>query len=134
MKNSIAAVLFSFIAVVAIAQQESPATNSTGMIKLRAKVMAMHQLGEFSGTVLPVDFDARFALMLRIDAAVPPVPELNPGTEVTFAILSPTRAFGRVPKRGKTYNFVLCREVVKGKATLSGLGVQVKGGSLGTRG
>ena len=131
MRYGIVAVVLSFVALFANAQQESAATHATDTIKLRAKVMAIHQLEEVSGTVVPVDFDPRFALTLRIETVVPPVAELMPDAEVTFAIHSPALAFSGDPKRGTTYNLVLCRRIVNGKPKFFGFGVQLKGGSLG---
>jgi hypothetical protein len=93
-------------------------------------VIAVRELGESSGTALPVDVDARFALTLRIVKEAPLIPEWKPGSEVTFAIHSPTLAFAGDPKIGKTYNFALCREVVNDKVRFSGLGVKLKRGSI----
>ena len=61
-----------------------------------------------------------------------PVPELKPGSEVTFAINSPALVFGDDPQTGKAYEFDLCRKIRNGEVKFSQLGVRFNGGTLGS--
>src|SRR5262245_20151233 len=92
-------------------------------INLRATVQAIAPLSTFSGTAIRVAGDPRFALVMRIESAVPAVGNLNKGTVTTFAIHSPSLLFDGEATIGKTYDFLLCRQVEHGKVTYSGLKV-----------
>jgi hypothetical protein len=96
-------------------------------IYLRATVQkAVVPLADFSGSVIPVDIDPRFALTVRIESTVPAAPNFIAGAVVTLAIHSPSLLFaggpttGR-PRKGRTYDFVLYREIEDGKVRFIGI-------------
>src|SRR5215467_597849 len=92
-------------------------------INLRATVQSITLLSTFSGTAIRVAGDPRFALTMRIESAVPAIGNLKKGTVTTFAIHSPSLLFDGDPTIGKTYDFLLCREIDHGKVTYIGLRV-----------
>jgi len=53
--------------------------QSTEEIHIRANIKAIVMLSRFSGTVIPVDFDPRFALTLHIVSARPSVKGISGG-------------------------------------------------------
>ena len=120
-------------AVVALAQQHHPEKRmTTDEIQLRAKVNAIVPLQDFSGSVLPVDIDPRFALTVIVVSAVPTIDELKPRAVVTFAIHSPEIVFAGDATKGRTYTFSLCRESENGNVRFRGLGVRLaQGASVG---
>jgi len=91
------------------------AQSANDEIRLRATVQSVVLLGDFSGVVIPVHFDPRFALTVRIESASPPVAGFAPGSVVTFGIHSPTLLFAGEPAKGKTYDFVLHRKTESGR-------------------
>jgi hypothetical protein len=122
MKAAIAIAIVCFCTVMLSAQHHEAETQpAIHNIRLRASVQAMAALADLSGEVTPIDFDPEFALTLRIESAVPAVPNLARGAIVTFGIHSPTLLFAGEPQKGKTYDFSLRRSVVNGKAKFSGL-------------
>ena len=88
---------------------------------MRATVQAIVPLTNFSGSVTPVAGDPRFALTVRIESIDPSITNFSAGTVATFAIHSPALLFGPKPAKGKTYDFVLTREIEDGKVRFSGL-------------
>src|SRR5215469_12443461 len=91
------------------------AQSANDEIHLRAAVQAVVPLTSFSGTATPVDVDPRFALTVHIESVVPTVTNFSAGAAVTFAIHSPSLLFAGEPAKGKTYDFVLQREIKDGK-------------------
>ena len=81
-------------------------------------------LSHFAGKVMPVDFDPRFALTVRIESAVPADTNFTAGAVVTFAIHSPVLLFEGAAKKGKTYDFWLQREIQDGKKSFFALEVR----------
>jgi hypothetical protein len=98
--------------------------QSSEEIHLRANVKAIVMLSHFSGKVIPVDFDPRFALTLRIESARPSVNRFHESAVVTFAIHSPSELFVKPPRNGKTYNFSLSRTTEDGKVRFCCLQVE----------
>ena len=92
-------------------------------IHLRATVRAVSPLASFSGTIIPVDFDPRFALTVRIESAAPANDNFTKGAVVTFAIHSPALLFCGQRANGKTYVFSLHHTIENGKVTFGGLAV-----------
>jgi len=90
-------------------------------IRLRATVQAVFPLADYSGEVTPVALDPRFGLRMRIESAIPAVPELAAGAVVTFAIHSPSLLFHTEPKMGETYDFILYKRVREAKVKFVGL-------------
>jgi hypothetical protein len=80
-------------------------------IHLRVTVQNVVPLTDFSGKITQVDFDARFALTVRIESVVPAVGSFTVGAVVAFAIHSPALLFGENATKGKTYDFSLQREL-----------------------
>jgi hypothetical protein len=105
----------SLLACVAQAQ------STEDKIHLRATVKAIVMLSHFSGEVITVDLDPRFALTLRIESANPSVYSFREGALVTLAIHSPALLFGGKPKEGETYNFSLSRTTENRKIRFFGL-------------
>jgi len=93
-------------------------------VRLRATVQAIAPLTGFSGAITRVDVDPRFALTVRIESAFPAVAGFGAGAVITFAIHSPSMLFLGKPTKGKTYDFVLYREVEDGKTRFFGLNVR----------
>jgi hypothetical protein len=85
--------------------------NNDDEVRLRATVKAIVPLADFSGAITPVDVDPRFALTVRIETAVPAVPEFGAGAVVTLGIHSPSLLLGVEPAQGKTYEFLLHRRI-----------------------
>ena len=98
--------------------------QSTEEIHLRANMKAIVMLSHFSGTVIPVDFDPRYALTLQIESARPSVNGFRAGAVVTLAIHSPSELFQKQPRKGKTYNFSLSRTTENGKVRFYALQVE----------
>jgi hypothetical protein len=100
------------------------AQGASDEVRLRATVLAVELLADFSGVATPVDFDPRFALTVRIESAVPAVTNFRAGTVVTLAVHSPSLTFAGEPVKGKTYSFLLHRNSEDGKTRFSGLRVR----------
>lgn len=92
------------------------AQTTADEIQLRATVKAVGLLADFPGKAIPVGFDPRFALTVRIESAVPATTDFKLGSVVTFAIHSPALLFAGEPKKGKTYEFSLRRKIEDGKS------------------
>jgi len=90
---------------------------------LRATVQDVVPLADYSGKVIPVDFDQRFALTVRIESVDPAVSGFNAGTVIAFAIHSPALLFRCDATKGKTYDFSL-QEIKHGKTRFFGLKVE----------
>ncbi|HWY58350.1 MAG TPA: hypothetical protein VNZ03_28050 [Terriglobales bacterium] len=90
-------------------------------IHLRATVQAVVPLTSFSGQVTPVDVDPRFALTVHVESAIPALADFTEGSVVALAIHSPSRLFEGEPTNGKTYDFVLHRNMENGKVRFVGL-------------
>lgn len=120
MLRSIATFLFSAVTALAadaIAQREE--------FSLRAVVQDIVPLSSYSGTVMPVDADPRFAVTVRIESIAPALTSFATGATVTFAVHSPSRLFGGASAKGKTYDFTLRRVTAEGKIWYSGLEVRL---------
>jgi hypothetical protein len=92
-------------------------------VKLQAIVKQLAMLTEFSGKAIPVSADPRFALTLRVKSVQPAAQDMAAGSEVTFAIHSPSLLFSGEAQKGKTYVFTVCREVSDGNTKFGGLRV-----------
>ena len=113
----------AILAVSLLAFKAGQAQNSDDEVHLRATVQTVVPLASFSGTVIPVHFDPLFAMTVRIESCVPAVTNFRAGTNVTLAIHSPSMLFAGEPTKGKTYDFVLHREIRDGKVRFFGLHV-----------
>jgi len=89
-------------------------------VHLRGTVENVVMFTEFSGKVIPVDFDPRFVLTIRI-ASGDPEGRFSAGAVVAFAIHSPALLFGAKESKGRTYEFSVHRKVKRGKTTYFGL-------------
>ena len=97
-------------------------TQSTrGEIHLRATVLNIVPLTDFSGKITQVHFDPRFALTVRIESVDPAVGSFTVGAVVAFAIHSPALLFGEDANKGEKYDFSLQREIKHGKTRFFGL-------------
>ena len=105
------AILVMSLWTVAAVQTQS--TNDE--IRLRAAVQSVVPLSDFSGTLIPVGPDPRFALTVRIESAAPKSSNFTTGTVVTPGIHSPSLLFGGEEPKGKTYDFVLHKRTEHGK-------------------
>ena len=112
--------------VTALTWCVAQAAHTTNQVSFRATVQDMVMLSSFSGTIIPVAVDPRYALTLRIESGVPGFPNITAGSVVTFAIHSPSLLFGDDDPKGKTYDFMLHRESQKGKLRYFGLEIQRK--------
>lgn len=98
------------ISIVTCAAAQAQHTHDE--IHLQATVQSVIPLTSFSGQVMRVDVDPRFALTVHIESVVPAVANFTKGAVVTFAIHSPSLLFaGDEPTMGKTYDFYLGREI-----------------------
>jgi hypothetical protein len=93
-------------------------------LHLRATVQAVVLLSSFSGRIIPVDFDPRFAVTMRIESAVPEITNFSAGAIVTFAIHSPSLTFGEKPTEGNSFDVVVHRKVEDGKVRFFGFKVR----------
>ena len=93
--------------------------------RLRATVQGIVPLPSYSGTVMPVGGDPRFALTVRIDSITPAITNFNKGDTVTFAIHSPSRVFGSADPKDNDYDFILSRTISDGKVRYSNLEVRL---------
>ena len=69
----------ALLAASLLAYSASQGQSATDEIHLRATVQDVVLLSHFSGKIIPVDFDPRFALTLRIESVVPPIRVLPSG-------------------------------------------------------
>ena len=91
--------------------------------RMRATVQDFVALSNYSGSVVPVDVDPRFAVIMRVDSITPSLTKFASGATVTFAIHSPSRLFGAADAQGKPYDFVLRRETTGEKTRFLSLEV-----------
>jgi hypothetical protein len=119
MLRSIAILLLSLVASFAV-----DAKTQREQFRVRAQVQDIVALSSFSGSVLPIGSDPRFAVTLRIESVTPADTNFTPGSAVTFAVHSPSRLFAATDAKGKTYDFVVRRATVDGKTRISDLEVR----------
>lgn len=112
--------------VLLLACCAADAQQTNVQIRFRALVQAVVPLSRFSGTVVPVHPDPRFALSLRIESATSGNPDFAKDSGVIFAIHSPTQLFAGEDPKGKTYEFKVRRSSEKGKVRYNGLDVLKK--------
>jgi hypothetical protein len=79
---------------LAAAPKEREAVPTT--IVFSGEVTDLVKLAGYSGEALPVHFDPRFALSVKIEQAKPADPAIAPKQVTVFAIHSPARLFGGV--------------------------------------
>ena len=111
------------IATLVFCGAEAQQTNDS--ISLRATVKEVVMLSSFSGTVLPVDIDSRFALTLHIESVAPVVTNFAVDSVVSFAIHSPSRLFAGENAKDKTFDFSVRHKTEKGKTRYFELAIQV---------
>jgi len=121
MKAAIALAIVLFAGIGVFAQERNARVQGANEVRLKATVLAVVPLSDFSGDAVPVDFDPSFALTVRIKSAIPMVANLRAGAVVNFAIHSPAELFPGDTPKGKTYEFSLCRKVEEGTPKFSGL-------------
>ena len=92
--------------------------------KLRATVLDVVALSSYSGAVLAVGADPRFAVTMRVDSITPALTNFTKGATLTFAVHSPSRLFATGDSKGKTYDFTLRRETAGGNTRYSSLEVR----------
>ena len=92
--------------------------------RVHAEVQEIVALSSFSGTVVPVGVDPRFAVTLRVDSVTPSLTNFTKGATVTFAVHSRSQLFGSADAKGKSYDFTLRRETAGGKTRYSSLEVR----------
>lgn len=113
--------LFAVLGVTLLACTAGRTQSASNEIQFRAVVQAVAPLSTFSGAVTPVGVDPRFALTVHIESVVATITDFSAGAQVTFAIHSPSLLFAGEPTQGKTYDFVLHREMKDGKVRFIGL-------------
>ena len=116
--------LLAILSVSLLASSASQARTNIDEIHLRATVQDVVLLTDFSGKVIPVNFDPRFALTVRIESVDAAATSFTVGAVVTFAIHSPSLLFGDEAKKGKTYDFSVQRQIKHGKTRYFGLKVE----------
>jgi hypothetical protein len=97
--------IFMYVAGLTLAAQAQ-----TDEIRLQATVQSVVPLSGFSGPVVAVDVDPRFALTVHIESVIPATAKFTEGSDVTLAIHSPSLLFAGEPKEGTTYDFCLRRK------------------------
>ena|SRR6266404_2581130 len=122
MKLNIAVVLLTFGLVAT--SSAGQARSTIDKIHMRVTVQDVVLLTDFSGKVIPVDCDPRFAVTVRIESVGPAVTNFTVGAVVAFAIHSPSLLFGEEAKKGKTCDFSVQREIKHGKTRYFGLKVE----------
>ncbi len=120
--------LFAILLISACVCWGSEQQGAVERFKMRATVQDVIVLHQFTGAVVQVHLDPRFALTLRIESVTPPLTNFTTGSVVTFAVHSPTKLFAGETPKGKTLDFVVSRETQAGKKTLWGLEVERKSG------
>ena len=81
--------LLTILAVSLFASNAGQARSNIDEIHLRATVQDVVLLTDFSGKVILVHFDPRFALTVRIESVDPAATNFTVGAVVTFATLFP---------------------------------------------
>lgn len=109
------------LAVSLLACAPGQAQSTVDEVHLRGTVQDVVMLTDFSGKVIQVDFDPRFALTVRIESVDPAVDSFTTGTVVAFAIHSPALLFGADDAKAKTYDFSVRRKIKHGKPRYFGL-------------
>jgi hypothetical protein len=94
------------------------------VFRLRATVLDIVLLSRYSGTVMPVGVDPRFAVTMRVESITPSLTKFTKGGPVTFAVHSPSQLFAAEDAKGKTFDFNLYRDTANGKTTYSNLEVR----------
>ena len=122
MKPIIVVVLLTLGLVAA--SSAGQARSTIDEIHMRSTLQDVVVLTDFSGKVIPVDFDPRFALTVRIESGGPAATNFTVGAVVVFAIHSPSLLFGEEVKKEKTYDFSVQREIKHGKTKYFGLKVE----------
>ena len=95
--------------------------------QLQGTVLAVGYLADTAA--IPVDFDASFALTVRIESCVPENARFKIGSNATFAIHSPTLLFMGDPIIGKSYRFSLRQVKTKNGISFENLAVIMQGPS-----
>ena len=98
-----------------------------GEFQLQGTVLAVGYLADTAA--IPVDFDASFALTVRIESCVPENARFKIGSNATFAIHSPTLLFMGDPIIGKSYRFSLRQVKTKNGISFENLAVIMQGPS-----
>jgi hypothetical protein len=101
--------------------QRLDAQQASNTVVLVASVKAVTPLATFSGTVMPVHSDPRYALTLRIQSTIPAVKELPSAGTITFGVHSTSLLFTGDPTVGRSYIFSLHQAIKNGRPTLTGL-------------
>src|SRR5215216_5601263 len=86
-------------------------------------VKSIEMLGRRKLSVIPVDFDSRFALTLHVESVRPQEAPFEEGTELVFGIHSPARLFhgGKADAIGKKYRFKVVWENAGDRSRFSAL-------------
>jgi hypothetical protein len=108
---------------IALALSNPSQARDTHELYLRATVEAIVPLADFSGSVIRVDPDPRFAITLQIESVDPVVAAFSKGTSITLAVHSPSLLFAGEPTTGRAYHFSLGRKMENGKTIFAGLKV-----------
>jgi len=119
MLRTITILLLSLTA--SLAADEKPQQEE---FRLRATVQDVVALSSYSGSVIGIGADPRFAVNMRVDSITPSLTNFTKGASVTFAVHSPLQLFAAADAKGKTYDFTLHRETVGGKTSYSSLEVR----------
>ncbi len=107
-------------------------TNSVGtneFVRVDMTVLNIAQLSTYKGPLIPRDPEPRFALTLRVDSSVPPIPNLKAGTILTFAVHSPTIS-DRSIEKGESF---FCRMSRKAAISLAPQGHANQQGGVNER-
>jgi hypothetical protein len=97
----------------------SQAQDDHDEIYVGATVEAIVPLADFSGSVIPVDPDPRFAMTLHIESVAPHVTNFSSGASITFGIHSPSLLFAGEPTKDAIYQFSLRHELRDGESEFS---------------
>jgi hypothetical protein len=114
----------TFLLLSLVASSAADAKSQLEEFRLRATVRDIVVLSSYSGIVMPVDADPRFAVTMRVDSIMPALINFPKGATVTFAVHSPSVLFDAADAKGKTYDFTLRRNTADGKARFSSLEVR----------
>ena len=96
--------LFAILALCLLVGSSGQAQSTKDEIHMRATVRDVAPLAEFSGRVIAVDGDPRFALTVRIESVDPADGNFAVGTDVVFAIHSPAMLFATGPTIGSPHH------------------------------
>jgi hypothetical protein len=102
------------------------ALSQTDEIRLQANVQSVVPLSGFSGQVVAVDVDPRFALTVHLESVIPVTAKFTEGSDITLAIHSPSLLFAGEPKNGATYDFCLRHKSEGGTVHFSALRIAKK--------